>query len=41
MRLYANSQPGGARVDRLLYQARLALDDDLRLLVVRKMYALS
>ena len=27
-----------ARSDRLLYQARLALDDDLRLKVVRKMY---
>ena len=33
-------QPGGARADRLLYQARLALDDDARLRVVRKMYAL-
>ena len=26
--------------DRLLYQAKLALDDELRLKVVRKMYAL-
>jgi CRISPR-associated protein Cas1 len=29
---------GGARSDRLLYQARLALDADARLKVVRKMY---
>lgn len=40
VRLYASGQPGGARADRLLYQARLALDDDARLRVVRKMYAL-
>lgn len=40
VRLYASGQPGGARSDRLLYQARLALDDALRLKVVRKMYAL-
>lgn len=40
VRLYASGQPGGARADRLLYQARLALDDDARLKVVRKMYAL-
>ena len=40
VRLYAAGQPGGARADRLLLQARLALDDDLRLRVVRKMYAL-
>ncbi len=39
VRLYAAGQPGGARADRLLYQARLALDDDARLRVVRKMYA--
>jgi CRISPR-associated protein Cas1 len=38
VRLYASGQPGGARADRLLYQARLALDDGLRLKVVRKMY---
>ena len=38
VRLYASGQPGGARSDRLLYQARLALDDELRLKVVRKMY---
>lgn len=40
VRLYAAGQPGGARADRLLYQAKLALDDTLRLKVVRKMYEL-
>jgi CRISPR-associated protein Cas1 len=40
VRLYAAGQPGGARSDRLLHQARLALDDGLRLKVVRKMYKL-
>lgn len=40
VRLYASGQPGGARADRLLYQAKLALDDELRLKVVRKMYEL-
>ncbi|MCW4629275.1 MULTISPECIES: type I-E CRISPR-associated endonuclease Cas1e [Marinomonas] len=40
VRLYASGQPGGARSDRLLYQAKLALDDDLRLKVVRKMFEL-
>lgn len=40
VRLYSSGQPGGARADRLLYQAKLALDDDLRLKVVRKMYEL-
>jgi len=40
VRLYAAGQPGGARADRLLYQARLALDDEARLRVVRRMYAL-
>lgn len=40
VRLYSAGQPGGARADRLLYQARLALDDTLRLKVVRKMYAM-
>lgn len=40
IRLYASGQPGGARADRLLYQAKLALDDTARLRVVRKMYAL-
>jgi len=38
VRLYASGQPGGARSDRLLYQAKLALDDQARLQVVRKMY---
>jgi len=38
VRLYAGGQPGGARADRLLYQAKLALDEDARLKVVRKMY---
>ncbi|MCX2779484.1 type I-E CRISPR-associated endonuclease Cas1e [Microbulbifer thermotolerans] len=40
VRLYASGQPGGARSDRLLYQAKLALDETLRLKVVRKMYEL-
>ena len=40
VRLYSAGQPGGARADRLLYQAKLALDPDLRLMVVRKMYAM-
>ena len=40
VRLYSSGQPGGARSDRLLYQAKLALDDELRLKVVRKMYEL-
>lgn len=38
VRLYSAGQPGGARADRLLWQARLALDDAARLRVVRKMY---
>jgi CRISPR-associated protein Cas1 len=38
VRLYASGQPGGARSDKLLYQAKLALDDELRLKVVRAMY---
>lgn len=38
VRLYSAGQPGGARSDRLLYQAKLALDPDLRLKVVRKMF---
>jgi CRISPR-associated protein Cas1 len=38
VRLYAAGQPGGARSDRLLYQAKLANDEKLRLKVVRKMY---
>ncbi len=40
VRLYAAGQPGGARSDRLLYQAKLALDETTRLRVVRKMYEL-
>ena len=38
VRLYASGQPGGARADKLLYQARVALDEDARLNVVREMY---
>lgn len=38
VRLYSAGQPGGARSDRLLYQARLALDPKHRLVVVRKMF---
>jgi CRISP-associated protein Cas1 len=38
VRLYAAGQPGGARSDRLLHQARLALDEDTRLKVVRRMF---
>lgn len=38
VRLYSAGQPGGARSDRLLYQAKLALDDAARLKVVRDMY---
>ena len=40
VRLYASGQPGGATADRLLYQAKLALDDSARLKIVRKMYAM-
>jgi CRISPR-associated protein Cas1 len=40
VRLYSAGQPGGARSDRLLWQARIALDDAARLRVVRKMYEL-
>ena len=40
VRLYSSGQPGGARSDKLLYQAKLALDGDLRLKVVRKMFEL-
>ena len=38
VRLYSAGQPGGARADKLLYQAKLALDEELRLKVVRKMF---
>ncbi len=40
VRLYAAGQPGGARSDRLLYQAKLAMEPQTRLKVVRKMYHL-
>ena len=40
VRLYSAGQPGGTRADRLLLQARLALDTDSRLKVVRKMYSM-
>ena len=40
VRLYSAGQPGGARSDKLLYQAKLALDEQLRLMVVRKMFEL-
>jgi len=40
VRLYSAGQPGGARADRLLWQAQLALDEAARLRVVRKMYQL-
>ncbi|SFD41519.1 CRISP-associated protein Cas1 [Thiohalospira halophila DSM 15071] len=40
VRLYSAGQPGGARSDKLLYQAQLALDEKLRLKVIRRMYAL-
>ena len=38
VRLYAAGQPGGARSDKLLWQASLALDPGARLRVVREMY---
>lgn len=40
VRLYSAGQPGGARSDKLLWQAAIALDPAARLRVVRKMYAL-
>lgn len=40
VRLYSAGQPGGARSDKLLWQASIALDDGARLRVVRKMYAM-
>ncbi|TRD15384.1 type I-E CRISPR-associated endonuclease Cas1 [Palleronia caenipelagi] len=39
VRLYSAGQPGGARADKLLWQAATALDDTARLNVVRAMYA--
>ncbi|MCJ8333126.1 MAG: type I-E CRISPR-associated endonuclease Cas1e [Epibacterium sp.] len=38
VRLYSAGQPGGARADKLLWQAALALDDAARLRVVRAMF---
>jgi CRISPR-associated protein Cas1 len=38
VRVYAAGQPGGARSDKLLWQASLALDDTARLNVVRRMF---
>lgn len=38
VRLYSAGQPGGARSDKLLWQASLALDPVARLRVVREMY---
>lgn len=40
VRLYSAGQPGGARSDKLLWQARLALDLDARLRIVRKMFSI-
>lgn len=40
VRLYASGQPGGARSDLLLYQAKLFLDEQARLNIVRKMFEL-
>ncbi|MFC1614789.1 type I-E CRISPR-associated endonuclease Cas1e [Gemmatimonadota bacterium] len=40
VRLYSVGQPGGARSDKLLYQASLALNEQARLKVVREMFAL-
>lgn len=40
VRLYSAGRPGGARADKLLWQAKIALDDAARLRVVRKMYEL-
>lgn len=39
VRLYSAGQPGGARADKLLWQAATALDDTARLNVVRAMFA--
>ncbi|MBW7923017.1 MAG: type I-E CRISPR-associated endonuclease Cas1 [Rubellimicrobium sp.] len=39
VRLYSAGQPGGARSDKLLWQAAIALDPAARLRVVRAMYA--
>ena len=39
VRLYSSGQPGGARSDKLLWQARLALDESARLRIVREMFS--
>ena len=38
VRLYSSGRAGGARADKLLYQAKLALDDSARLKIVKAMY---
>lgn len=38
VRLYSAGQPGGARSDKLLWQASIALDPEARLRVVRRMF---
>lgn len=40
VRLYSAGQPGGARSDRLLWQASIALNESARLRVVRQMFAM-
>jgi CRISPR-associated protein Cas1 len=40
VRLYSAGQPGGARSDRLLWQASLAMNDEACLKIVRKMFAI-
>lgn len=40
VRLYSAGQPGGARSDKLLWQAQLASDPAARLRIVRQMYAI-
>jgi CRISPR-associated protein Cas1 len=40
VRLYAAGNPGGARSNKLLWQANLALNEDARLKVVRRMFEL-
>jgi CRISP-associated protein Cas1 len=40
VRLYAAGHPGGARSDRLLWQAKLALNEEARLKIVRRMFEL-
>ncbi len=40
VRMYSAGQPGGTRADKLLYQAKCALDDRARLAIVREMYRL-